>query len=113
MTPPPETTNATPPAPPAAPTRRTQEFFLGEGVPEGGTENLVVNLGPSHPAMHGIVRIVTELDGEQVVPRTPTRTMIDSGNIFKQGLYRNANIMRTQALLHDNLRKGSAREQVD
>ena len=67
MTPPPETTNATPPAPPAAPTRRTQEFFLGEGVPEGGTENLVVNLGPSHPAMHGIVRIVTELDGEQVV----------------------------------------------
>ncbi len=64
MTPAPETVSATPPAPAA---RRTQEFFLGEGVPEGATENLVVNLGPSHPAMHGIVRIVTELDGEQVV----------------------------------------------
>ena len=60
MTSTPETTSATPPA---AASRRTQEFFLGEGVPEGGTENLVVNLGPSHPAMHGIVRIVTELDG--------------------------------------------------
>jgi NADH-quinone oxidoreductase subunit D len=67
MTPTPDTTSATPPAAPAAPARRTQEFFLGEGVPESGTENLVVNLGPSHPAMHGIVRIVTELDGEQVV----------------------------------------------
>jgi NADH-quinone oxidoreductase subunit D len=64
MTPRSETTSATPPA---VRSRRTQEFFLGEGVPEGGTENLVVNLGPSHPAMHGIVRIVTELDGEQVV----------------------------------------------
>ena len=64
MTPTPDTTSATPPA---APSRHVQEIFLGEGVPESGTENLVVNLGPSHPAMHGIVRIVTELDGEQVV----------------------------------------------
>ena len=67
MMPTPETPRATASEPVAAGTRRTQEFFLGEGVPEGGTENLVVNLGPSHPAMHGIVRIVTELDGEQVV----------------------------------------------
>jgi NADH-quinone oxidoreductase subunit D len=64
MTPTPETAS---PTPPAAATRRVQEIFLGEGVPESGTENLVVNLGPSHPAMHGIVRIVTELDGELVV----------------------------------------------
>jgi NADH-quinone oxidoreductase subunit D len=56
------------PAPAPTPgTRTTRELFLGEGVPEGGTENLLVNVGPSHPAMHGIVRIVTELDGEQVV----------------------------------------------
>jgi NADH-quinone oxidoreductase subunit D len=67
MTPAPETTRVTPPGTDASRARRTQDFFLGEGVPEGGTENLVVNLGPSHPAMHGIVRIVTELDGEQVV----------------------------------------------
>src|SRR5262245_2283832 len=67
MTPAPDTPRAAAPEPAVASPHRTQEFFLGEGVPEGGTENLVVNLGPSHPAMHGIVRIVTELDGEQVV----------------------------------------------
>jgi NADH-quinone oxidoreductase subunit D len=56
---------------PATPTRRTQEIFLGEGTfpqpPAGGTENLLVNIGPSHPAMHGIVRIFAELDGEQLI----------------------------------------------
>jgi NADH-quinone oxidoreductase subunit D len=69
-----------PTAPPGAPApgRRTQDFFLGEGVPEGGTENLLVNLGPSHPAMHGIVRIVTELDGEQVV-----RTDVEIGYLHR------------------------------
>src|SRR3990170_4044419 len=54
---------------PEAPARRTQEFFLGEGTfpqPEA-TENLLVNIGPSHPAMHGVIRIFTELDGERVV----------------------------------------------
>jgi NADH-quinone oxidoreductase subunit D len=54
---------------PAPPARRTQEFFLGEGTfphPEA-TENLQVNIGPSHPAMHGVIRIFAELDGEQVV----------------------------------------------
>ena len=29
--------------------------------------HLYVNMGPSHPAMHGTVRIVAELDGETVV----------------------------------------------
>jgi NADH-quinone oxidoreductase subunit D len=49
--------------------RRTQEFFLGEGTfpqPEA-TENLLVNIGPSHPAMHGVIRIFAELDGETMV----------------------------------------------
>ena len=31
------------------------------------TESMLLNVGPSHPAMHGIVRIVTELDGEKVI----------------------------------------------
>lgn len=30
-------------------------------------ETMLLNVGPSHPAMHGIVRVVTELDGETVV----------------------------------------------
>ena len=30
------------------------------------TRDMMLNIGPAHPAMHGIVRIVTELDGEQI-----------------------------------------------
>jgi len=48
--------------------RTTRELFLGEGVGGGdGSQHLFVNLGPAHPAMHGIIRIFAELDGEIVV----------------------------------------------
>ncbi|MBI4638848.1 MAG: NADH-quinone oxidoreductase subunit D [Candidatus Rokubacteria bacterium] len=47
-------------------TRR--EFMLGEGSGTGsGSQNLHVGVGPAHPAMHGIIRIMTELDGEVIV----------------------------------------------
>jgi NADH-quinone oxidoreductase subunit D len=50
----------------ADPTRR--EFMLGEGSGTGsGSQNLHVGMGPAHPAMHGIIRIVAELDGETIV----------------------------------------------
>ena len=48
----------------AEPTQR--EFVLGEGT-GGGGQNLLIGLGPSHPAMHGIIRITAELDGETFV----------------------------------------------
>jgi len=35
--------------------------------PKTRKENMLLNMGPSHPSMHGIVRIVTELEGERVV----------------------------------------------
>ena len=42
--------------------------MLGEGSGTGGgPQNLHVGVGPAHPAMHGIIRIVTELDGETIV----------------------------------------------
>src|SRR2546427_2492070 len=47
-----------------------RELFLGEGGIPGtgdGSQHLYVNLGPAHPAMHGIIRIFAELDGEVVV----------------------------------------------
>src|SRR5947209_16886879 len=50
----------------AATTRR--EFMLGEGSGTGsGPQNLHVGVGPAHPAMHGIIRIKAELDGEVIV----------------------------------------------
>jgi len=49
--------------------RTKQELFLGEGSAPvgGGSRNLQVNMGPAHPAMHGIIRILVELDGETLV----------------------------------------------
>jgi NADH-quinone oxidoreductase subunit D len=31
------------------------------------TKSMLLNVGPSHPAMHGVIRLVTELEGETVV----------------------------------------------
>ena len=48
--------------------RTTRDIFLGEGSGTGfGSQHLYVNVGPQHPAMHGIIRILAELDGETVV----------------------------------------------
>src|SRR5207302_3301473 len=35
------------------------------------TKHMVVNLGPSHPAMHGTVRMRVELEGETIVRADP------------------------------------------
>src|SRR4051812_4640985 len=45
---------------------------LGEdeqGEVEG--EKMILNMGPSHPATHGVLRIVLELDGEIITKATP------------------------------------------
>jgi NADH-quinone oxidoreductase subunit D len=31
------------------------------------TRSMLVNIGPSHPAMHGVIRLITELEGEKVM----------------------------------------------
>ncbi|MDQ2659676.1 MAG: NADH dehydrogenase (quinone) subunit D [Verrucomicrobiota bacterium] len=34
-------------------------------------ERMVLNMGPSHPATHGVLRLVLELDGEMITKATP------------------------------------------
>ena len=34
-------------------------------------EKLTINMGPSHPATHGVLRIVLELDGEIITKADP------------------------------------------
>ncbi len=36
------------------------------GAADLETRDMMLNIGPAHPAMHGIVRIVAKLDGEQI-----------------------------------------------
>jgi NADH-quinone oxidoreductase subunit D len=36
-----------------------------------GGEKMVLNMGPSHPSTHGVLRIVLELDGEIITKATP------------------------------------------
>ena len=55
--------------------------------PDLGGEHLLVNLGPQHPATHGVLRLVVELDGETVVRVIPHIGYLHSG-FEKLGEYR-------------------------
>ncbi len=39
--------------------------------PDTDAETMTINMGPSHPSTHGVLRLVLELDGETVVRCTP------------------------------------------
>lgn len=44
----------------------------GAAADEGlETQNMILNIGPQHPATHGVLRLVCELDGETIVKCTP------------------------------------------
>jgi NADH-quinone oxidoreductase subunit D len=43
------------------------------------TETMTVNLGPQHPATHGVLRVILELDGEVVVKCTPEVGYLHTG----------------------------------
>ena len=58
--------------------------------PELGSEHMLVNVGPQHPATHGVLRLVCELDGETVVNVTPHIGFLHS-SFEKLGEYRTWN----------------------
>ena len=61
-----------------------------EDVPGLGEEHMLINLGPQHPATHGVLRLVVELDGETVVRVIPHIGYLHSG-FEKLGEYRHYN----------------------
>jgi NADH-quinone oxidoreductase subunit D len=42
-----------------------------EELRDVGGDTMVLNMGPSHPATHGVLRLVLELDGELITKATP------------------------------------------
>jgi NADH-quinone oxidoreductase subunit D len=80
---------------------RTPEMGRGGGLvhaptlppgiePELHGEHMLINIGPQHPATHGVLRLVLELDGETVVRCTPHIGYLHS-SFEKLGEYRTWN----------------------
>ena len=55
----------------------------GEGVdltePDGGGERVLLNMGPSHPSTHGVLRLMLELEGETVLRSKPVIGYLHTG----------------------------------
>jgi NADH-quinone oxidoreductase subunit D len=58
--------------------------------PDIGTERMLINIGPQHPATHGVLRLVCELDGETVTSVVPHIGYLHS-SFEKLGEYRTWN----------------------
>lgn len=58
--------------------------------PDLESRRMLINLGPQHPATHGVLRLVLELDGETVVKCTPHIGYLHS-SFEKLGEYRTYN----------------------
>jgi NADH-quinone oxidoreductase subunit D len=58
--------------------------------PELHGEHMLINIGPQHPATHGVLRLVLELDGEVVIKCTPHIGYLHS-SFEKIGEYRTWN----------------------
>lgn len=64
---------------------------MPQGIePEMHGEHMLINIGPQHPATHGVLRLVLELDGETVVRCIPHIGYLHS-SFEKLGEYRNWN----------------------
>src|SRR3569833_3438769 len=62
-----------------------------EGIePDLNGEHMLINIGPQHPATHGVLRLVLELDGETVVRCIPHVGYLHS-DFEKIGEYRQYN----------------------
>lgn len=45
----------------------------------GGSEKMIINMGPQHPSTHGVLRLVLELDGETITKVEPVIGYLHTG----------------------------------
>jgi NADH-quinone oxidoreductase subunit D len=81
---------ATPSPDPMGRPRRTPLSARKGSDDEFGAEHMLVNIGPQHPATHGVLRLVLELEGETVKRCIPHIGYLHSG-FEKLGEYRHYN----------------------
>src|SRR5262250_1030159 len=46
----------------------------------GAAKTMVLNMGPQHPSTHGVLRVLLELDGENVVKAVPDIGYLHTGS---------------------------------
>ena len=63
---------------PVAPRVITQRIDPHPDGP-GGSERMIINMGPQHPSTHGVLRLVLELDGETVIKAEPAIGYLHTG----------------------------------
>ncbi len=65
--------------PPAATEAGPQEPGSETTVSSVRTETMTLNMGPQHPATHGVLRVVLELEGEVILGATPVIGYLHTG----------------------------------
>src|SRR6266581_8836719 len=64
----------------AATQKLSQPPSPGRDSEEMQGEKMVLNMGPSHPATHGVLRLVLELDGEIITKANPDVGFLHRGD---------------------------------
>ena len=72
-------------------------------------EKMVLNMGPSHPATHGVLRLVLELDGEIITKATPDIGFLHRGDEKIAARRINDDAIRTHEL---PIRRARARDDL-
>ena len=60
-----------------------------ETLPTLRSEELLLNMGPQHPATHGVLKVILELEGERLVKSTPVLGFLHRGveKLAEDGTY--------------------------
>ncbi len=71
-------------------TSESSEITADEATTGGGTDTMFLNIGPHHPATHGVLHLETTLDGEQVADVEPDIGYLHrcEEQMCQQGTYR-------------------------
>ncbi|WP_347351680.1 NADH-quinone oxidoreductase subunit D [Intrasporangium sp.] len=76
-------------------TTRGQELTVGIGAGELATADMVLNIGPQHPATHGVLRLRVVVDGERIVSADPVIGYMHRGaeKLFEVRDYRQITVL--------------------